>query len=324
MASKCWPEALRHLPNSENKELAQSPNRPIELAAQNEKIRMSTKLSTQSYGKSQVRLSRVARTASAHEFIEVSVDISLSGDFDVAYTDGNNAPVIPTDTMKNTVYALAKKQGIASCESFAILLAEHFNTQFDHVKTATVSVTEYPWNRIALDGNDHAHAFTGGGSEHQTATAVATAAITTLRSGLAGLQVLKTTESAFTGFLKDQFTTLPEATDRIFATTITAHWPCNELAADWTSHRQALRSTMLRVFAENFSPSVQKTLFEMAAAIFAQTAAIDEISISMPNQHHLLANLKPLGLENDNDIFVPTAQPFGMIAATVRRDGSQA
>ncbi len=282
---------------------------------------MPPKLIQQRYGKSQVRLSRIVRTDSRHEFTELTIDISLSGDFDRAYTDGDNQQVIPTDTMKNTVYALAKTQGIASCENFAQVLAGHFVEKFSHVTLAEAAVREQQWDRICLGGQSHRHAFVGGRSEQNTSQVSATRKGASMRSGLSGLQVLKTTESSFAGFVRDENTTLTETDDRIFATTITASWPCSDVGADWTKHRQSIRNAILDVFANRFSPSVQKTLFEMAEAAFEACPAIDEISIAMPNQHHLLANIGQLGLENDHEIFVPTSEPFGMISGNVKRDG---
>ncbi len=282
---------------------------------------MAHQLADQAYGKSRVRVSRITRTAARHEFTELAVDLLLRGNFDAAYTDGNNQAVIPTDTMKNTVYALAKTEGVPSCEVFALRLASHFLEKFPHVTAAEVTAHETLWTRQLVHGREHPHAFIGGGSEQPTCRVMADRSRTSLQAGIEGLQVLKTTGSGFAGFLRDEYTTLAEVDDRIFATTITAHWPCQDLGADWTAHRQTIRDAVLTVFADRFSRSVQETLFEMATAAFDACSAIDEITLAMPNQHHLLAQLGPLGLENPNEVFVPTREPFGMISATLRRDG---
>ena len=142
-----------------------------------------------------------------------------------------------------------------------------------------------------------------------------------LASGLQGLQVLKTTDSGFENFLQDKFTSLKPTSDRIFATTITADWPCKDIHHDWTTTRATIRGLLLDVFAHQYSPSVQKTLYDMANSVLAACPEIDEISLNMPNQHHLLADIAKLNLENRNDIFVPSPEPFGVISATIRRDG---
>ncbi len=280
------------------------------------------KITQQAYGKSNVRLSYITRGEDRHEFIQLNANIYLSGYFDPAYISGDNSLVVPTDTMKNTVYALAKQHGVTSIESFAITLARHFQTKFDHVERARVVIQEQLWKRIDSDGELHGHAFTGGGSEQSTCEVVASADAINMKSGIDGLQVLKTTESGFEGFYKDKFTTLPETSDRIFATTILANWPCNILDANWSEVRDRVRAAMLNVFAHHYSPSVQKTLYDMATAAFKACSEIDEISIEMPNQHHILADLKKLDIENSNEVFVPTSEPFGMITATVHRSSS--
>ena len=256
---------------------------------------MSAKIAEQSYGKAQVCLSYIDRKESRHDFVQLSAEIALTGNFDAAYSSGDNSLVVPTDTMKNTVYGIARKYGITSIEHFARHLAEHFTDSFEHVKTATVAIEQSLWNRMEFGGTEHKHSFVGGGSEMNTCRVVASAGDVEMTSGLKGLQVLKTTDSGFAGFYQDAFTTLKPTDDRIFATTITATWPCKEIDRDWSSTRSVIRQKMLDVFASNFSPSVQKTLFEMAEAVFVECPEVDEISLNMPNQHHIPADMEKAG-----------------------------
>jgi urate oxidase len=276
----------------------------------------------QSYGKSNVRLSRIERHGSRHTFIELSIDIQLRGKrFDASYSAADNSLVVATDTMKNTVYALAGRHGIGSIESFSQQLGRHFLETYRHVDEVGIRSVEKPWARMEFSGQQHDHAFLGGSSERFTCELSATRGKpASMTCGLEGLQVLKTTGSSFEHFLRDEFTTLPEANDRIFATSISAHWHCVDLSADWTAARTAIRAALLDVFANKFSKSVQHTLYEMAGAALAACPLIDEITIMMPNQHHLLANLAPFGLQNPNEVFVPTSEPFGNISATIARD----
>lgn len=277
-----------------------------------------------SYGKSQVRLSRIQRHGARHEFIELSVSINLEGEFHAAYTCGDNSKVIATDTMKNTVYVLASKHGVASIESFAKLLVHHFLDVYPHVRSVAVRCEETPWTRLAANGGEHDHAFVGGSGERFTCSCCgansgppgsdAYEENLSLDSGLTGLEVLKTTGSGFANFLRDEYTTLPETDDRIFATSIDAEWSCRDLSADWSRARQAIRAALINVFANTYSKSVQETQYEMAKAAFAACPSIYHIRITMPNRHHLLANLAPFGLDNPNEVFVPTSEPFGLIS----------
>jgi len=274
---------------------------------------------SQSYGKSHVRVSRIQRHGARHDFTELTVWIELDGDFRSSYSEADNSKVVPTDTMKNTVYVLASRHGIKSIESFAQLLGRHFLDAYSHVDHADIRCEQATWSRMSFGGKEHDHAFVGGSSERNTCAVAARRNDVVLHSGLIGLEVLKSTGSGFAGYVQDEYTTLKPTDDRIFATTIAAQWPCRDPAADWTSARQTIRTALLDVFANQYSKSVQHTLYEMARAAFAACPLIDEIEIRMPNQHHLPANLEPFGLKNPNEVFVPTSEPFGNIGATIRR-----
>lgn len=274
----------------------------------------------QSYGKSQVRLSRIHRAGPRHEFIDLMVWIELDGDFMPSYSAGDNSQIVPTDTMKNTVYVLASRGDVKAIEVFAQVLAKHFLDTYPQVSLAKIRCEEKLWTRMTFGSKRHDHAFVANGGEHSTCTVkLDRKQGTTMSSGLSGLQVLKTSGSSFVDYVKDEYTTLAPTEDRIFATAIEACWPCGKLSADWPAARQTIRAALLDVFANHFSKSVQHTLYEMARAAFATCELIDQIEITMPNQHHLLANLTPFGLKNPNEVFVPTSEPFGNISATISR-----
>src|SRR5689334_1071919 len=180
----------------------------------------------QSYGKSQVRLSRIHRDGPRHEFIDLTVWIELDGDFIPSYSAADNSQIVPTDTMKNTVYVLASRGDVKAIEVFAQVLAKHFLSTYPQVGLATIRCEERLWTRMTFGGKRHDHAFIGNGSERFTCTVTADRAkSTTMTSGIGGLQVLKTTGSSFVDYVKDEYTTLAPAEDRIFATAIEARWP---------------------------------------------------------------------------------------------------
>ena len=290
---------------------------------------MPHQILTQSYGKSRVRLTKVDREAEVHELTELSVDVELDGDFDAAYTRGDNRLVIPTETMKNTVYAFARELDPAELETFAWTLGSHFVENFEHVSHAAVRITETPWQRLTIDGEPHPHAFLGTSTERNTCQAVVSLAKSgeepegSIECGLEGLVLLKTTESGFSKFLKDEFTTLPEVDDRILATNVTAKWAYNDTPDNWREIRKRIRTILIREFAARFSPSVQATLFEMASAVLDAEPVVEEINLTMPNLHRNLLNLGPFELDNPNVLFVPTDEPHGNIIATVTRTRSE-
>jgi urate oxidase len=159
----------------------------------------------------------------------------------------------------------------------------------------------------------------GGGSEKRTATVTRTRQGLLVESGLEDLPLLKATDSAFAGFLREAYTTLPETLDRLFATVLSANWLYAEDAADWDRCYRLTRQALLEVFARHKSLSVQHTLHAMGTAALEVCKEVEQISLRMPNKHHLLVNLQPFGLENNNEIFVATEELYGVITGTLRR-----
>jgi urate oxidase len=270
------------------------------------------------YGKSRVRLVKVRRAADVHELIDLTIDVQLEGRFDAVYTDGDNAACLATDTMKNTVYALARQDPIESLEAFALRLAAHFAAK-PGVRLARISAAEHPWERLAAGGAPHPHAFVQAGGEQWTAAVTRDASGDRVVSGLTNLVVLKTTDSAFAGFPRDEYTTLPETGDRILATSITAAWAYHPGTTNFAA-RGRIRNALIETFAAHRSHSVQHTLYAMGEAALEASDDVAEITISMPNRHHLLVDLQPFGLDNPNEVFVATDQPYGLIEATIRRE----
>jgi urate oxidase len=275
-------------------------------------------LTHNAYGKSRIRLTRVTRHADRHEVKELCLDIQLEGDFAGSYLDGDNSQVVTTDSMKNTVYVLAKKHGVGAIETFAGTVTDHFLQTYAHVSSATVTVVEKPWTRLRLDGQEHPHAFLCGGSERRTCAVTITRKERQVESGFDDLALLKTTDSAFSGFIHDEYTTLRDTDDRIFATLLSARWRYREMPGDWDRCYAAVRHALLRVFAQHKSLAVQHTLYAMGQGALEAAPELHEITLQMPNRHHLLVDLKPFGLENRNEVFMATDEPHGLITGTVR------
>ncbi len=273
-------------------------------------------LSWNRYGKASVRLVKVDRSRDQHELIDLTIDVQLEGEFEAVY-DGDNRLCVATDTMKNTVYAMARRHPIEGIERFAVRLVDHFMGKAA-VSTARVTASEQPWTRISAGGGPHPHAFVQAGGERWTTVVERTASNTTVRSGLTNLVVLKTTDSAFSGFPRDEFTTLPETEDRILATSITGIWTYRAGTTAFGA-RERIRAALVETFAMHDSRSVQHTLRAMGEAALRACDDVVEITLTMPNRHHLLVDLRPFGLDNPNEVFVATDQPYGLIEGTIRR-----
>jgi len=281
---------------------------------------MAIKLASNAYGKNAVNLSKIIRHKDYHEFRQISVNVSLEGDFETVHTLGDNSQVLPTDTQKNTVYALAKEHFVSSIEEFGICLASHFFSNNPQLSKCKIEITEHLWNRMLADGRPHPNAYISGGAEKHITSITQSRREIEITSGIKDLLILKTTDSGFEKYIKDKYTTLKETTDRIFATNCEISWLYQTAPADFTSAFHDIRATLLNVFGDHKSLSVQHTLYAMAEKVLEKFSIVKEISLEMPNKHHIPFNLQQFDMENNNEIFIATDEPYGYITGTVIRD----
>jgi urate oxidase len=274
-------------------------------------------LSWNRYGKSRIRLVKIRRPRGVHEIVDLTLDVKLEGAFDAVYVDGDNRSCLATDTMKNTVYAFAARDPIDSIEAFGLRLTDYFIAK-PAVSRATVGIVEHPWTRAVANGMPQPHAFVQTSGGEWTASIVRDAESVRVVSGLTNLVVLKTTDSAFSGFPRDEYTTLPDTSDRILATSVTVTWTYRPGTTDFSA-RDRIKTALVDTFASHMSLSVQHTLYAMGEAALAACQDIVDITLTLPNRHHLLVDLQPFGLANPNEVFVATDQPYGLIEATIVR-----
>jgi len=271
------------------------------------------------YGKAGIRVATVVRHEDRHDFFDRVVDVRLEGDFAAVHVRGDNATVLPTDTMRGSVYALCKDQPGEEIEAFALRYTQHLLDASPGATRVEAWITESPWERVVIDGRPHPHAFTRG-AHRRTARVSRDREGVQLFAGLDELSVLKTTGSAFAGFLKDRFTTLPETDDRILATTLEAEWRYDRTDLDFVAERGHVKDAIVRSFAEHdASNSMQHTLWEMGRAVLEASPSVEEVSFSLPNLHHIEVDLTPYGLASAGEVFVVTDSPSGQIEGTVRR-----
>lgn len=278
-------------------------------------------LAQNNYGKSGIRLVKVHRRGENHDLSDLTVSVRFEGDFAAAHVEGDNADVLPTDTMKNTVYALAAEHLTGAIETFGTTLAAHF-LAFGQVRRARVDLREHGWTPIAGAGGTARGAFRRASDATRTACVSATREATVVESGLEDLVLMKTAGSAFSDFARDPYTTLTETRDRVMATRMTATWRHDSPVSDWDASHEAISATLLEVFADHESESVQHSIWVMAQAMLERNAGIEEVRMTLPNLHHLPVDLVPLGGTNRGEIFVATTEPYGLIEATVRRPAS--
>jgi urate oxidase len=257
------------------------------------------------YGKAEVRLLRVSRGEEADDIADLNVTMTLRGDFGTAYTDGDNSAVLTTDAQKNTVFAFADRYGVGSPETFARRLAEHFVSSVGSVTQARVAIEQYPWDRLA------GHSFARSGGYIRTATVTADADGALIEAALRDLTLLNTAGSRFTGFLRDEHTTLAETDDRILATDVNANWRYAAPQPSWNDTFALVKDQLTSAFADTYSYSLQHTLFAMGRAVLEKVPGVAEIQLSLPNKHHFE--------QGSHDVYHAADRPYGLIEGTVTR-----
>lgn len=281
---------------------------------------MGYQLSDHQYGKAETRIVRVVRDAARHEIRDLNVTTAMRGDFDAAYLTGDQSQVLPTDTQKNTVYAFAKKHGVASPEAFGLELARHFVRDVAPIHGARIELEEYAWERAVAAGAEHDHTWIRRGPEVRTAAVTVDESGEYVIGGVKDLVLLKSTGSEFAGFLSDQYTTLPETHDRVMATAIVAKWRFGTVDVDWDAVFPVIRAHLVEQFATLQSLALQQTLWRMGTAVLDAVPEICEIRLQAPNKHHFVVDLAPFGEENPNEVFFAADRPYGLIEATIARD----
>ena len=285
---------------------------------------MAIILGANTYGKAESRVVRIRRDTDRHEIRDLNVSTALRGDFAAAYTVGDQSAVLPTDSQKQTAYAYAKEKGITSIEQYGLDLARHYVDDVQPVQSARIEIEEYAWERVMINGVEHDHTWTRKGQEVRTAAITVDGAGPTQQtwvvSGLKDLIILKSTGSAFAGFLTDPYTVLQPTSDRVMATSLVAKWRFTETQMDWDTVYADVKSIMVERFANLHSLALQQTLFAMGKAVLEAYREIAEVRLSAPNKHHFLYDLAPFGLENPGEVFHADDRPYGLIQATVTRD----
>lgn len=277
------------------------------------------------YGKSCVKLAKVFKNGNVHDIKEFVVNIQLYGDFKDAYTKPCNSKVVPTDTMKNTIYVLAKQYPMNNSVEFGIDVTNYFLNKFSHISKVSVHITEVLWSRVILENNQpHTHGFVDKQTHTQKCHIVNNRRNVEARVGVDNLQILKTRGSSFENYLVDEYTTLKPARDRIMATKGIVYWTYDS-SFDLKSidHNEIFRRVK-QITVETFvshdeSQSVQHTMNLVAENVLKSIKEIHNIELNFPNSHYLLSMIENFGLQNDNEIFIPAPEPYGDIHLSVSK-----
>ncbi|GFN21505.1 hypothetical protein AtubIFM55763_006286 [Aspergillus tubingensis] len=292
-------------------------------------------LSDAQYGKDNVRLYKVHRDAGTgvQTVYELTVCVLLEGDIESSYTKEDNSVLVTTDAIKNTCYIVAKHNPVHPPELYGSILGKHFITQYNHIHTAHIDITCHTWERMTIENEPHPHSFFQDGSvKRQIRVDVSKASGINITSAIFGLSVLKSTRSEFWGYIKDEYTTLPETWDRILSSDVDIKWRwkhfknVSDVEANASHFIEAFaeaRDASFKAFAEDNSMSAQATLYKMAEKFLDCVPLADAVEYSWPNKHYVEIDLSwHKGIRNtdkDAEVYLPQSAPNGLIKGTLTR-----
>jgi len=279
----------------------------------------TVRLAEHRYGKTGVRLAKVERDGARHTFHDLTLRLWLEGDFSAAFTRGDNATSLPTDTMRATAYALAADLPLTETETYLQAVLTRLLGVVPAATSAHGEAAVHSWERMVIDGAEHPHAFSAAVGDGTATVVLRRGTEAEVTSGLADLLVTKTTGSAYAGFLTDDLTVLPETDDRILSTSVDASWRWARPPASYAAARSTARRVVEAVFASRHSLAVQQTLYDTGEALLAALPEAASVTLRMPNRHHVPVDLAPFGRVNRNEVFVVQDRPYGVIEATVER-----
>jgi len=272
------------------------------------------------YGKGRVRVMRIHRNGDRHEVSQLSVKAMIEGDFARAYIHADNSTSVSTDTIKNVVNVVARENTGLCTEEFCQVLAKKYLDTYPQIASVAITAHETKWNRLSFDGKPHPHSFVlDSNGKPFVEVSAARGESPKLTSGIDGFAFMKSTQSGWANYVKDRYTTIPPTADRMCATSMVASWKWSGKPANYPATNARILDTVLEVFSTTYSMSVQDSLYRMGEAALAAVPEISEISMACPNMHFILMNLSAFGLDNNNDVFLPTDEPHGLIECTVGR-----
>lgn len=276
-------------------------------------------LISNTYGKGRVRVMRIKKDGPMQEVRELSVRCMLTGGFAAAFTDHDNSAVVSTDTVKNLVNIVARENVGLDTEEFGMAVGRRFLERYPQVESVNIDMHEVKWIRMSVGGKPHPHSFVLDNNGQPYANVMMTRNETKVTSGITGFTFMKSTESGWDRYYKDDYTTIAETRDRMCATAMAASWRWSRAPNDYAVANAKVLTTMLEMFATTYSESVQDSLYRMGTAALEAVPEVAEISLACPNKHYLLINLAPFGLTNENAVFLPTDEPHGQIECVVGR-----
>jgi urate oxidase / 2-oxo-4-hydroxy-4-carboxy-5-ureidoimidazoline decarboxylase len=266
------------------------------------------------YGKSDVIVYRLNRDGIATEghlpVFGANVTMLLYGDaFWPTYTAGDNTGLVATDSMKNFIQRETLNFAGSDLQTYCRFLAEKFINTYPQTEGIQVRAMEIPYTGV-VDGSV---AFAPCGPERAMAQVELRQGgeVLEARSGIHGFRLLRLGGSAFTGFVRDQYTTLPEIHNRPLHMWLDVDWLCSQPAVLTACVRQMVHS----MFHSFESGSIQQVIYQIGTKMLAELPAVTEVRLEANNRtwDTVAERGEELG------VFTDARPPFGCLGLTLRR-----
>jgi urate oxidase/2-oxo-4-hydroxy-4-carboxy-5-ureidoimidazoline decarboxylase len=259
------------------------------------------------YGKGDVTVYRLNRDPGQGAVFGANVLILIYGDaFWPTYTAGDNTSLVATDSMKNFIQRETMNFAGNGLESYCRFIADKFMHTYPQVEGAQVTATELPYAQLA----DSSVAFAPAGPERAWARIETTRrGIAEQRSGISGFRLLRLNGSAFQGFVRDQYTTLPDVANRPLHMWLDLDWIGAVSAAG------QVRKLVHEVFNGFESGSIQQIIYRIGTKMLAEIPTIAEVNLEANNR-----TWDTIVEQGDSvGVYTDPRPPFGCLGLSLKR-----
>jgi urate oxidase len=272
-----------------------------------------------SYGASQIRLLRVTRRGDRHDLRDLVIAVNVEGDVEEAFTKGDNELLLPADTLRNTVNAIARDESLREIEELGLALAAHFMEHQPQFGRVRIDLSQQPWTRLAVGGRAQGQAFTAANSERRTASITSNGTQVSVAAGLTDFAIMKTAGAAFEGYLADQFTTVEAEKERVLAVSAEARWTYLHDEVAFGVYYEGIRDLLIEAFVQQLSRSAEHTAHAMASMVLSSYADVGDVTVRLRQRSLPLVELAPFGLDNPHVLFRPEDAPELTAEVTLSR-----
>lgn len=297
---------------------------------------MSQKQRTMYYGKEEVFVYRTyaapltvpaipesSFTGRSNTIFAMDIRVAMKGRaFLPSFTEGDNSMIVATDSMKNFILHQAGEFEGSTMEDFLQFTSRKFLDKYDHIEAVEMSGVQLPFVEAQSGQEMSEKVFQEKTLEKPTASIELSRqggsyTVVEQQSGITSLHLIKVKGSSFAGYIKDEYTTLPETTDRPLFIYLDIYWRYQEGATAYTAAEQ-VQHIAQQAFHELDSPSIQKLIFDIGCRVLRRFPELTEVSFQSNNRTwETVRDEIPAG---EGKVFTEPRPPFGFQGFTVLRD----